>query len=97
MATESAEVLLHGWRYGIHPAAVGAQVRAIGRLELPLGETLRLEMASVDPAEGDVVHLQYYIDTEAGAWALWLTCSRANAAAKEATLREMTLPAFGAG
>ncbi len=82
---------LAGWRYGIHPRAVGKTIRSFGRVELPIGEALRLEMG--DDAQGeDVAHLQYYISTEAGAWALWLSCARADLAGREAALRDITPP-----
>ncbi len=90
--TELTGVPVRGWRYGIHPSAKGAQVRSLGRVELPLGEALRLEMAGADGSDGDQVHLQYFIDTEAGAWALWLSCPRGDVAAREAVLHEIELP-----
>ncbi len=90
--TELSEMPMRGWRYGIHPAAMGAQVRSLSRVELPLGEALRLEMAGAGGPDGDQVHLQYFIDTEAGAWALWMTCPREDVAAREAVLQEVTLP-----
>ncbi len=90
--TELSGVPVRGWRYGIHPAATGSQVRSISRVELPLGEALRLEMAGADGSDGVQVYLQYYIDTEAGAWALWMTCAREDVADREAVLHEVTLP-----
>jgi hypothetical protein len=68
------------------------RIRSLGRVDLPLGEALRLEMASADPAGDDTVHLQYYIATELGPWALWLSCARADLADREASLQELTLP-----
>jgi hypothetical protein len=59
---------------------------------LQLGEALRLEMRSADRDEGDTVHLQYYIATELGPWALWLSCPREDVAACEASLRELSPP-----
>ena len=41
------------------------QIRSLGRVDLPIGEALRLEMVNADPAEEDIVHVQYYISTEA--------------------------------
>jgi hypothetical protein len=39
-------------------------VRSLGRVELPLGEALRLEMVDADPRIDEIVHVQYYISTE---------------------------------
>ncbi len=58
----------------MHPHATGLQVRSLGRADLRLGEALRLEMASADPGDQDLVHVQYFIETEAGAWAIWISC-----------------------
>ena len=80
-----------GWRYGIHPDATGMRVRSLGRVRLPLGEALRLEMTSGDE-EQDVVHLQYYMATEHGPWALWLSCAPGDVADNEAALQELTPP-----
>ena len=66
--------LPQGWQYGVDPGAVGLRGRALGRIALPAGEALRLEMESGDPGAGGAVHVQYYIDTDAGGWALWLVC-----------------------
>ena len=93
--TESSATPLRQWRYGMHPRAKGLQVRSIGRVELPLGEALRLEMASADPSGEDTVHLQYYVVTDAGPWALWLTCARDEVAGHEAALQAVTLPFAG--
>ena len=68
------------------------QIRSLGRVNLPLGETLRLEMVNADPGEGDVIHVQYYICTDAGGWALWLSCARGDLGDREAALHEMTRP-----
>jgi len=46
-------------------------------------------MVNADPVGDDDVHLQYYIFTEAGGWALWLSCARADLASLEAALREI--------
>lgn len=80
------------WRYGMHPNATELRVRSLGRVYLQLGEALRLEMVS-EP-EDDMVHVQYYIATELGPWALWVSCTRADLAECEASLRELT-PPFG--
>jgi hypothetical protein len=83
---DSSGTSLEGWRYGIHPRAAGLRVRSLGRIELPLGEAVRLEM--VDPAAPAAdVHVQYLIDTDAGAWALWLSCPADELAGHEAALR----------
>lgn len=68
------------------------QIRSLGRVELPLGEALRLEMVDAGNGGDDAVHLQYYICTEAGGWALWLSCPRADLADREGTLREIAPP-----
>ena len=94
--TESSATLLRQWRYGMHPSAAGLQVRSLGRVDLPLGKALRLEMVNADPGGGDVVHVQYYICTEAGGWALWLSCPRADLADPEAALHEIA-PLFTDG
>ena len=68
------------------------RIRSLGRVYLQLGEALRLEMTIADSDPGDVVDLQYYIATELGPWALWLSCPREDLEDAEATLREITLP-----
>ncbi len=40
------------------------------------------------------VHLQYYISTELGPWALWLSAAPDDLAGCEASLRDLT-PPFG--
>jgi hypothetical protein len=89
---ESTAPPLSRWRYGMHPHATEMRIRSLGRVYLQLGEALRLEMANPDPGEEDVVHLQYYIATELGPWALWLSCAREELDDCEATLRELTPP-----
>jgi hypothetical protein len=90
--TEAPSPLLHGWRYGMHPHAVGMQIRAIGRVELPLGEALRLELATDDPDGSEMGHVQYYIATAAGPWALWLSRPRADLPEAEAALERLEYP-----
>ena len=91
--TEKAEsAAIDRWRTGFHPRADELRVRSLGRVHLQLGEALRLEMAEVGSSEGDVVHLQYYIATELGPWALWLSCRRAELADSESALRELEPP-----
>ena len=80
------------WRPGFHPRAGEMRVRSLGRDHLQLGEALRLEMAEVDQPGDDVVHLQYYIATELGPWALWLSCTSAELADSEAALRDLEPP-----
>ena len=82
----------HGWRYGIHPAAAGATVRSLGRIDLPLGEALRIELVGPEPAVQDTVHIQYYIATEYGGWALWVSCSTGEVPQVEATLTTLIPP-----
>jgi hypothetical protein len=90
--TETSSPLLQGWRYGMHPHAVGMQVRSLGRVELPLGEALRLEFAGDATGASDMGHLQYYISTDAGPWAMWLTCPRADLPEREAALHRLVHP-----
>ncbi len=90
--TESSGSPSVRWRYGIHPHAEEMRIRSLERVYLQLGEALRLEMTSVDPATEDIVHLQYYIATELGPWALWISCARGSVADHEASLRELTPP-----
>lgn len=90
--TEPTASPMSRWRYGMHPRATDLRIRSLGRADLPLGEALRLEMVSADPGEEDLLHLQYYIATELGPWALWISCEPANLADREAALRELTPP-----
>lgn len=87
MMTGSSAILPRQWRYGVHPGAMGLRISSLGRVNLPIGEALRLEMVNADPVRDDGVHLQYYIFTDAGGWALWLSCARADLASLEAALR----------
>ena len=90
--TEKAEsAAIDRWRTGFHPRAGEMRVRSLGRVHLQLGEALRLEMADVG-SSGDVVHLQYYIATELGPCALWLSCTSAELADSEAALRDLEPP-----
>jgi hypothetical protein len=68
------------------------RILSLGRVDLPLGEALRLEMVNAGPGGEDLVHLQYYIATELGPWALWLSCPRVDLADREASLRELEPP-----
>jgi hypothetical protein len=76
----------------MHPHATEMRIRSLGRVQLQLGEALRLEMTNAGPGGEDIVHLQYYIATELGPWALWLSCPRSDVADAEASLRELTPP-----
>lgn len=89
---ESRASPLGRWRTGMHPDATAMRIRSLGRVYLQLGEALRLEMHADRDGE-DTVHLQYYIVTDVGPWALWLSCAREDVADSEAFLRELT-PAF---
>jgi hypothetical protein len=71
------------------------RVRSLGRVHLQLGEALRLEMMSLGPDDQDTVHLQYYIATELGPWALWLSCLGGDLADAEETLRRLAPPFEG--
>ena len=90
--TESTASSGSRWRYGIDPHATGMRIRSLGRVYLQLGEALRIEMTNAGPDTDDVIDLQYYIATELGPWALWLSCPREDVADSEASLREITLP-----
>ena len=86
---------LSPWRYCMHPRAAETRIRSLGRVELPLGEALRLEMVDAGGGEEGVVHLQYYIATELGPGALWLAGAQEELAQREAALREITPPFAG--
>jgi hypothetical protein len=89
---ESLAPTIRRWRYGMHPQATEMRIRALGRVELPLGEALRIEMTYADGSQDHLVHLQYYIATELGPWALWLSCAREDVEDSEATLRDLDPP-----
>ena len=89
---ESPASTISRWRYGMHPRATEMRIRSLGRVYLQLGEALRLEMTSDGPDGDDLVHLQYYVATELGPWALWLSCTREDLADNEASLRDLTPP-----
>ena len=93
--TESLASPLSRWRTGMHPNATEMRIRSLGRVHLQLGEALRLEMMNAGPDGEDIVHLQYYIATELGPWALWLSCARDDVADCEASLRELSPPFAG--
>jgi hypothetical protein len=90
--TESLASPVNRWRYGVHPHAIDMRVRSLGRVYLQLGEALRIEMANAGPGAEDTVHLQYYIATELGPWALWLSGAPSDVADAEQSLRELTPP-----
>lgn len=90
---KSSRPLLDGWRYGLHPRAVGKQVRTFGRIQVPLGEALRLELVDDGPGAPEMSHVQYYISTDVGPWALWISCPTAELADREATLQRLAHPA----
>jgi hypothetical protein len=81
------------WNYGAHPGAKGLEVRSLGRVELQLGDALRLEMGSTGPVAVDVVCVQYFIAMAEGGWALWLSCRPSELADNEAALRAMPVVA----
>ena len=76
------------WHYGLHPGAAGLRVSSLARIVIQLGEALRLEMEDAGGTD-ESIHLQYYIDTDEGPWALWLTTTRAEIAADEASIKEL--------
>jgi hypothetical protein len=90
--SESFTSPISRWRYGMHPYASEMRIRSLGRVFLQLGEALRLEMVNASPDGGDTVHLQYYIATELGPWALWLSCAPEDLADAETALQELTPP-----
>jgi hypothetical protein len=87
---KSAGTLPSGWRFGFDPAVVGSVVRSLSRVELPLGEALRLEIEIAEP--GDLVHVQYHVATGSGGWALWVSCPRSELAGCEAALAAIVSP-----
>jgi hypothetical protein len=87
---ESPGPPLSRWRNGFHPHASEMRIRSLGRVRIQLGEALRLEMVNADRDGEDIVHLQYYIATDVGPWALWLTCTRDDVGDCEASIRELT-------
>ena len=76
----------------MHPLATELRIRSLGRVHIQLGEALRLEMVNADGEADGTVHLQYYIATELGPWALWLSCPSSDVAEAEASLAEVTPP-----
>lgn len=89
---ESLAMLFGPWRTGFHPHAAEMRIHSLGRVQLQLGEALRLEMTNADPGQEDLVHLQYYIATELGPWALWLSGKREDVSDDEPTLGELRPP-----
>jgi len=89
---ESLAPALKRWRYGMHPQASELRIRSLGRVELPLGEALRIEMTYADGSQDHLVHLQYYIATELGPWALWVSCALEDQEELEASIRELAPP-----
>jgi hypothetical protein len=87
--TEWSPAMPRGWRDGMHPGAAGMPVRSLERVELLIGDAIRVEMASADAGD-DVAHLQFFICTEAGGWALWASCPRAELADREAALHAIS-------
>ena len=76
-----------GWQYGLDPQAEGLAIRSFTRERHRLGEALRIEQA---PLEGDSrVHVQWYITTRMGPWAMWTACRPEDLAAHEAVLHEV--------
>ena len=93
---ESGEPAIGTWRYGLHPQATGMRIASLGRVNLQLGEALRIEMTSAGDDTDDIVHLQYYVATELGPWALWLTCPREDVDDRERLLQALE-PSFEGG
>ena len=78
----------HSWRFGLHPAASGSVITGLSRTNLPVGEALRIEMSDAS----EIIHIQYYVATESGGWALWTSCAADDVDAVEAMLPELTIP-----
>ena len=87
--TESSTTSPRRWRDGMHPRATGLKVSSLDRVELSVGDAVRVEMVSADPGAEDVAHVQYYVCTEAGGWALWVSCARDELADLEASLHSI--------
>jgi hypothetical protein len=84
------------WQFGLHPAAAGLVVRSIVRVEFPVGDALRVEMAdpgTADSPAADVVHLQYHVVTASGGWALWISATPDELREAEERLPELVTPA----
>ncbi len=79
-----------GWRYGVDPQAVGLTIRSLGRADHPLGEALRIELTTSAATALDPVHLQWFVATPVGPWALWTTCAPEEVADCESALRKVT-------
>ena len=45
-----------------------------------------IELVDPDAANEDTSHIQYYIATEYGGWALWISCAKGQETEVEATL-----------
>jgi len=86
--SETTAPSLGDWHYGIDPGVAGLTVRSLRRVDLPLGEAFRLELAG-SGADGDDVHVQYLVDTDAGPWALWIACPPDDLGRHEALLAEV--------
>jgi len=95
MVHESLDTI-PGWQYGLDPQGVGLAVRSMTREPHALGEALRIELA---PLAGDSrVHLQWYIATRVGPWAMWTACRPEDVDARENVLRRVNwfgIPADG--
>lgn len=73
------------------------RVRSLARVELPLGEALRLELESTVSDGPDERHIQYYVMTEAGPWALWLSCPTDELTERESVLQRLEYRLADAG
>jgi hypothetical protein len=78
------------WRYGLHPAAAGSSIASMTRIDLPIGEALRVEMR--DATSDGPTHLQVYIATESGGWAMWASGSPDELAELEGRLPALVSP-----
>jgi hypothetical protein len=79
-----------GWHNGFDPEAAGMTVRSLDRVDHQLGEALRLELRTPGAAAGEPVHIQWYIATRMGPWAMWTACHPDEVKAREAILHEVT-------
>jgi hypothetical protein len=79
-----------GWHNGLDPEAPGMSLRSLGRVDHRLGEALRLELGTPGAADGEPVHIQWYIATRVGPWAMWTACRPDEVEGREAILHEVT-------
>ena len=84
-----------GWRNGLDPAAPGLAIRSMTRVRHRLGDALRLELGESGQTDPTLVHLQWFIATRSGPWAMWTTCAPDEVASREEGLAALTWFGFG--